>query len=152
MGAAFNDMPLINNQNEISAAYCGKTVRDQYRHFIAAVLAKAGKYFGFCGSIHGSGRFIQYQNVRVFAHIRSGEGNFLPLATRELLAIFKPAAKLGFVAVGHAGNKLIRHTVTSGVLPPFLVVKGMSIADTKVFAHLQLIAHEVLKNHPGAFT
>ncbi|BBI60064.1 hypothetical protein HSBAA_13700 [Vreelandella sulfidaeris] len=76
----------------------------------------------------------------------------MPLSAGKLLAIFKPTAKLGLVAAGHASNKVIRHAVTRRLLPTLLIVKGVGIANAQIFTDLQLVAHEVLKNDACTLT
>ena len=64
---------------------------------ILGELAEVLENFCLSGCIHGGRGFIQHQDVGFGAHESAGQGDFLPLATGEFLAVLEPLAELGFV-------------------------------------------------------
>ena len=53
------------------------------------------EHLRFGGGVHRGSRFVEHQNICLRSHEGSGQGDLLPLPTREFLAVFEPPAKLG---------------------------------------------------------
>ncbi len=113
-------------------------------------LPEALEDLGLGQGVHGGSGFVEHQDVGVFSHECTRQGDLLPLAQGQLLAALEPPPELRVVAVGQVFDDRARHALGGGALPPNGVVGVGDVAHADVRAHRELVLHEVLEDHPDS--
>src|SRR5690554_4785969 len=150
MVATLDHFTVVDDKDLVGGPHRGETVRDENGHLVVAVLAKIGIYRSLGSGVHGRGRFIKHKYVGAFTHIGTSQGDLLPLSTGEFLAALEPATELGVITGRHVADKVVRQAALCRIPPACLILEGFNVTGAKIFTHLELIAHEVLKDHTDA--
>src|SRR6186713_1885232 len=91
-------------------------------------------------------------STRMSASLRMNarQRDLLPLAARELPAVLEPLAELRVEPQRHGIDERRGFSRVCGFLPARLIVEGAHVTRADVFAHHELVAHEVLEDNADA--
>ncbi len=127
MTAAFDNPPLVKNQNPIHFPQCGQAVGNCQHGFAFHQVGKGFLDVAFALAVERGGCFVKDQDRRVLQNC-PGEGNPLSFpAGKDYPAV----AHFGLVTVGKAADKIIGTGFFGGC--DYFFFAGGGIAVTDVF-------------------
>src|ERR1700722_18231796 len=98
VAALFDDATTIEHCDLVGHAHGREAVRYQDGDAIARQRSKMFENLRLGARVHRRSRLVEYQNIRVSAHEGTRQGDLLPLATGQFLAVLEPFSQLCAVA------------------------------------------------------
>ncbi|KAG1534938.1 hypothetical protein G6F50_015433 [Rhizopus delemar] len=147
MAAAGLDPAVGQHQDAIGHAYRGETVGNQYGSAIIRQFPEPLEHFELAACVQRCRWLVQDHHLRI-AHPRAGNGDLLPLATGQVHTLLEAAADQLVVAAGQFLDHFLGHAAARGVGDACLVIHGLDLAAANVLAGAEVVAHEVLEDHP----
>src|ERR1700691_203439 len=128
VAALLDDAAAIEHRDLIGHAYRGKTVRYQNGDAIARQRTKMFENLRLGTRVHGRGRLIEHQNIRVSSHERARQRDLLPLAAGQFLAVLDPFAQLRLIAARQLLDETRGAALLGRLLPALLVFEVALVA------------------------
>ena len=98
------------------------------------------------------GGLIENQNVGIAPHVGPRQRQLLPLPTGQLLPTRKPAPQLSGIAVLQTLDKRLGRALHRRLAPALGVIERTGVTHPEVFPDAELIADEILEDHPDSLT
>src|ERR1700735_3771211 len=114
MAAMLDDAAVLDDDDLVSHAHGGESVRNEDCDTVAGQIAKMLEDIRLRFSIHRRCGLIQHQDVCLRTHEGTRQRDLLPLTARQFAPLAEPLAKLGVETGRQAFDELAGHALVAG--------------------------------------